>query len=89
MGYYLQTKEDLHKADQLLPEHPEVQEVDQSSLRFDKTRNTVLVCVFQTRALNRPHPRTPTLPSHKLTAPRDGRGESVNRSDRRGRSPQS
>jgi hypothetical protein len=47
MGYYLQTKEDLNKADQLLAEHPEVQEVDQSSLRFDKTRNTVLVCVVQ------------------------------------------
>jgi hypothetical protein len=47
MGYYIQTKEDLNKAGQLLAAHPEVREVDRTALRFDPTRTTVLVCVVQ------------------------------------------
>ncbi len=44
MGYYIETKEPLNKAEQLLKEHPEIQPVLLQPT-FDNTLDTFNVCV--------------------------------------------
>ena len=45
MGYYIETKENLNKAQQLLAEHPEIKEVTQPV--YDPTHKKIIVCVVQ------------------------------------------
>lgn len=47
MGYYIQTKENLHKADQLLCAYPEIKDVTGTTFSFDASGATVLVCVVE------------------------------------------